>query len=606
MCGIAGLLRFDGDPVDRAPLQSMIDAAHHRGPDGEGLFCEHGVGLAHKRLAIIDLDARGRQPMAYAGRYRITYNGEIYNYLELRAELERSGHAFATATDTEVILAAYAQWGEACLPRFNGMWAFAIYDRSKRELFLARDRFGVKPLHTMREAGSFAFASEIKQLLALRRERRVNRARVLDYLVTTYENHTDETFFEGIECLPAGSCLLLAADGRVLAQRRFYELREQPQYAAMDLDAAVDAVGGLLDDAIRLRLRADVTVGTCLSGGLDSSLISAVSSALYRQHGATDFVGIHARSIEQATDESTFAREVAQQASIRLAVVTPSAADFAATVDEVVTTQEEPFGSPSMFMGWHVFREAKRLDCRVMLNGQGGDEAFLGYERYFPLELNARDPIGFVRRLWWQSRHSKLSLAEALQYHLYFRKSFVRVARLRANRYLKSRPIADEAFAGVMASADSYATPFALQKLEIERLQLPHLLRYEDRNSMRHSIETRLPFLDYRLMEAAVSLPLAHKLHRGWTKYVLRKLAERRRLPAAVAWRRVKLGFEAPSGTWFASHDAAMRSEIEHSPLLREFVDVPAVLADFGRLGLKAKWNWFNLAVWGRVLGATA
>jgi asparagine synthase (glutamine-hydrolysing) len=605
MCGIAGLLRFDGLPADGTLLERMIEVAHHRGPDDTGRMLLGPVGLAHKRLAIIDLNPRGRQPMVYAGRYWIVYNGEVYNYVELRAELERLGHAFCTTSDTEVILAAYAEWGHRCLSRFNGMWAFAIYDERQGELFLARDRFGVKPLTLAWRPDMLCFGSEIKQLLPVLPQRKANARRVLDYLVTGYENHTNETFFEGIETLPAGSWMRIARDGRVLDRQSFYMLTEQPEYARMDFDQAAEAVSALLRDAIRLRLRSDVRVGTCLSGGLDSSAISAIASELYTRSGGEEFLGVHAKSIERSTDESEFARQVAERAGIRLVTVEPRSDDFAATIDEVVYTQEEPFGSPSMFMGWHVFREAHRQGCRVMLNGQGCDEAFLGYERYYPLELDPTRPVDFIRRLRLQAGHSKLSALEALRYYLYFRHAFLRISRLKANRYVARPRMAQLAFDSVRESADSYARCFAMQKLEIESLQLPHLLRYEDRNSMRHSIETRLPFLDYRLMEAAVSIPLEHKLHAGWTKYVVRKVAEPH-LPAEVTWRKVKLGFEAPTGVWFRERMEQMRREIESSPLLGEFADMANVSRDFYRLGERHRWVLFNLAAWARVYGVTA
>lgn len=605
MCGIAGILRFDGHTADDALLDQMIEAAHHRGPDGGDRVVRGPVGLAHKRLAIIDLHPRGQQPMVYAGRYWIVYNGEVYNYRELRTELEQFGHVFLTSSDTEVILAAYAQWGQRCLERFNGMWAFAIYDEHKGEIFFARDRFGVKPLHFAWRPSMLCFGSEIKQLLPALPQRKANARRVLDYLVTGYENHTEESFFEGIVSLPAGSWMRVALDGRVLDHQTFYSLLERPEYTGMGLIEATEVVSELLRDAIRLRLRSDVQVGTCLSGGLDSSVISAIASRLYCQSGGEEFIGIHAKSIERSTDESEFAQQVAQRAGIRLVTVQPRSEDFAATVDEVVYTQEEPFGGPSMFMGWHVFREARRQGCRVMLNGQGCDEAFLGYERYYPLELDPTHPFDFVRRLRKQAGHSKLSTVEALRYFLYFRHAFLRISRLRANRYVAGRHMAGMAFDSVRASADSYTRSFMMQKLEIESLQLPHLLRYEDRNSMRHSIETRLPFLDYRLMEAGASLPLELKLRAGWTKYVIRKVAASH-LPKEVTWRKAKLGFEAPAGIW--SHELAelMRKEIESSPMLAEYADLVKVRRDWDRLGARHRWTLFNLATWSRVYGVSA
>lgn len=600
MCGIAGIVRFDGQSADGDLLSRMIEAAHHRGPDATDQILLGPVAMAHKRLAIIDLHPRGRQPMEYSNRYWIVYNGEIYNYLELRVELEQYGHIFRTNTDTEVILAAYHQWGHKCLSRFNGMWAFVIYDKQNGEVFLARDRFGVKPLTIAWRPGMLCFGSEIKQLLPAMPYRKANTRRVLDYLLTAYENHTNDTFFEGIESLPAGSWMRVALDGRVIDRQYFYRLQEKSDFARLGIEEATEVVSDLLQDSIRLRLRSDVSVGTCLSGGLDSSLISAIASGIYSKSGADEFIGIHAKSIERSTDESAFAKQVAKRAGIRLVTVEPSTNDFQSTIDEVVYTQEEPFGSPSMFMGWHVFREAQSQGCRVMLNGQGADEAFLGYERYYPLELNPKQPVDFVRRIRMQARNSKLSTQEALSYYMYFRHAFLRISRLKANRYVAKRHMANMAFDSVHESADSYTRCFAMQKLEIETLQLPHLLRYEDRNSMRHSIETRLPFLDYRVMEAAASLPLEHKLQSGWTKYVVRKVAEPY-LPDEITWRKVKLGFEAPTGVWFREHKNLMWNEINSSAFLKEYADLAQVQRDWDVLSARHRWSLFNLAAWARV-----
>ena len=605
MCGIAGILRFDGQAVDDQLLEKMNQAAHHRGPDDDGKIIIGSVGLAHKRLAIIDLNSRGRQPMVYRDSYWIVYNGEIYNYLELRSELELLGHSFRTASDTEVVLAAYTEWGEQCLKRFNGMWAFAIYNHLKGEVFFARDRFGIKPLYFARRSNALYFGSEIKQLLPAIPMRKANTRRVLDYLVTGYENHTDETFFEDVESMPAGTWMRVSLSGRMLERKAFYSLPERPEYSSLGLNEATEVIADLLHNSIQLRLRADVTIGTCLSGGLDSSAVSAIGSRIYKESGGRDFIGIHARSIERSTDESHFAAKVSKRSGIRLATVTPRSEDFARTIDEVVYTQEEPFGSPSMFMGWHVFREAQLQGCRVMLNGQGCDEAFLGYERYYPIELDPKSPVDFMRRLYTQAGNSKLSTAQALSYYFYFKHAFFRISRLRANRYIARRHLAEMAFDSVRESADSYTQCFAMQKLEIERLQLPHLLRYEDRNSMRHSVETRLPFLDYRLMEAAASLPLEHKINLGWTKYVMRKVADPH-LPKEVTWRKVKLGFEAPSGVWLRERQKQMLAEISTSPMLREYVDLKRVSKDWNKLGTRYRWTMFNLAVWARVYGVSA
>jgi asparagine synthase (glutamine-hydrolysing) len=600
MCGISGIITRDGSQVPEDRIRRITDLVAHRGPDDFGFHFADGLALGHRRLAIIDLNPRGRQPMEYGGRYRITYNGEVYNYLEIRRELEARGVRFRTTTDTEVIVAAYAEWGSACLQRFNGMWAFAIHDSVDRRLFLARDRFGVKPLYYLDGEREFAFGSELKQLVALQPRARANHWAVVESLLTYVDGHTDQTFFADVRQLPPSHCMVYDLATHRHSITRWYELRTDDRVARLPLPDAVAEFRQLLDDSVRLRLRSDVKVGTCLSGGLDSSATSALASGQYRAASGQRFTGIHAKSIESRTDESAWARRVADHADIDLAVVEPSTDDFIATVDEVVYTQEEPFGSPSMFMGWHVFREARARDCRVMLNGQGGDEVLLGYERYYAAILRTVSCTRFLREAWLQSRNSRLGFAELLQFYAYFTNADLRIRRLKGRSRLKAHIRDAHDFEYVRRSADSFRSVADLQKFEICTLQLPHLLRYEDRNSMRHSIETRLPFLDYRLVEAAVSLPWDYKVRGGWTKFVLRE-AVRDVLPDDVVWRRDKLGFEAPERVWLTAYAGRMKKEVAESRILDEIADKRRLLVDFDRLSLKERWAYFNLAAWERV-----
>ena len=603
MCGISGILRFDGSDINRSLIQRMNDLAAHRGPDGDGLFLAPGIALGHRRLAILDLNPRGRQPMAWGnGRYQIVFNGEVYNYLEIRRELEALGLHFATGTDTEVILAAYATWGESCLDRFNGMWAFAILDTQDRSVFLARDRFGVKPLYYTEFEGRFAFASEIKQLLPLLPAIRANQAMVLEWMLTSFEDHREETLFEGVRSMPGSHCMRINLRTGTRTMRRWYALRRDPAIAAWTETQAIERTRVLLEDAVRLRLRSDVQVGTCLSGGLDSSATSVIASGMYREQTGRRFMGIHARASEASIDESRWARMVADDADMDLAIVTPSTADFLGTLDDVVRTQEEPFGSASMFMGWHVFREARARNCPVMLNGQGGDEVLLGYERYFSAATRQLPLWRAVLAAWEESRHSRLSFWNALRYKFYFLSPSVRVKRLKARSFMRPemQERADVSF--VARSAQAFNDVFELQKMEIETVQLPHLLRYEDRNSMRHGIETRLPFLDYRLVEAGLSMPTHLKMRRGWTKYVLRK-AVADILPESIVWRRDKIGFEAPMQTWLSEARAQILADVSDSRILAQTCDREALIRDWDRLHPWRRWSYFNLATWERVFG---
>lgn len=372
MCGISGIINKTGVPVNGDRIRRITNIVAHRGPDDEGFYFGDSLALGHRRLAIIDLNVRGRQPMCFRDRYWITYNGEVYNYLEIRLELEKRGVTFRTTTDTEVILAAYAEWGAACLSRFNGMWAFAIYDSEEDIVFIARDRFGVKPLYYSEESDEFVFGSEIKQLLALQSRVRANQHVVIESLLTYFDGHTDETFFSGVKVLPQAHFLVYRIGTHSYTIHRYYDLHVCERIGALSLDDAIETFRNLFEHSIQLRLRSDVIVGTCLSGGLDSSATSAIAAQSYRSASGQHFSGIHAKSIERRSDESAFATMLAQHIGLDLRIVEPTIKDFTSTIDEVVYTQEEPFGSPSIFMGWHVFQEAKAKNCKVMLNGQGG------------------------------------------------------------------------------------------------------------------------------------------------------------------------------------------------------------------------------------------
>ena len=600
MCGICGIINKCGSAVSAPLICRMNDLAAHRGPDGSGTFHAPGLALGHRRLAILDLNPRGAQPMAWGSHLQIVFNGEIYNFLEIRAELERLGLRFRTGTDTEVILAAYDTWGAACLDRFNGMWAFAIYDARDHSLFLARDRFGVKPLYYTDQPDVFGFSSEIRQLLPLLPAVQANRRVLLEWIATSFENHRDETMFDGIRSLPAGHRMRIDLHSVEPRPERWYAIRDIPDARILSDREASERLRWLLDDAVRLRLRSDVRVGTCLSGGLDSSAVSTIAGRLYRESGAGRFLAVHARATEAAIDESHWARMIAEREDMELSIVTPSMSDFVSTLEDVVATQEEPFLTPSMFMGWHVFRDARARGCPVMLNGQGADEVLLGYERYFTA-ATLHDPWwSKIRSAFLESRRSRLSLWQAIQYKAYFGMPAVRRTRLRRRSFLRPEFVAETDFSWVDRAAEAFSDIGSMQRQEITCWQLPKLLRYEDRNSMRHSIETRLPFLDYRLVEFAVSLPVSQKIRVGWTKYVLRT-ATQNLLPHEVVWRRDKVGFESPTSTWMRSHLPSVRTAIGDSPILRTVCDVDALLQRLPDLDPVRQWQFFNLACWERI-----
>lgn len=588
-----------------ARLDTMLQAVLHRGPDGGDAQSFGKVGLGHRRLAILDLTDEGKQPMrSHSGRCVITYNGEVYNYVELRDELVSLGHRFTSGSDTEVILAAYEAWGPSCVEKFNGMWSFAILDEARNLLFCSRDRFGVKPFYYRENEREFVFGSEIRQLLdglPVRANERV----VLDFLVTSFSDHGDETFYEGIRKLPAGCNLIYDLKTDKYEIERFYSIPKRPEWTAMDAHTASAQYTQLLDDAVKLRLRSDVPVGTCLSGGLDSSSVAALASARHAAHSGEKFVGITAVSESIRSDESAFAKAVVERSNLEWVPLKPTYDDFVATLPDVVRAQEEPYAGPSINMQWFVMREARRHGLTVLLDGQGGDETLLGYEKYYAAHVatqwRTRGVLSAARAILSARRNnSKLGFVNTAKFLVGGLSAKARFALYRRrHRYVRVMPPLP---VHLSRYAKACLDEFELQKLEMSSTNLPILLRYEDKNSMAHSIETRLPFLDYRAVEAALSITAEHKIHGGWSKWVLRK-GMSDRLPQEVAWRKNKFGFEAPEDLWLPRHAGIMLDTIRKSPLLGKLCDLDQLAGAFATMDLRSRWRLYSVALWERTFG---
>jgi len=530
--------------------------------------------------------------MHYLEKYVITYNGEVYNYLEIKEELKKDGYLFSSNSDTEVILASYDKWGEECVNKFNGMWAFAIYDKEKEIIFCSRDRFGVKPFYYTEIDDKFIFASEIKQLLEFYEDKFVNKKILMDYLIIGYEDHTNETFFQNIFKLQPSHNLVYDLKLNSYKIKRYYDIL--PVKMNLDENSSIDEYRSKLVNSIKLRLRSDVKIGTCLSGGLDSSSIAAIASDIYKSQNNDKFVAIHAKSSEKSSDESFFAQEVSKANNLDLNIIEPSKEDFINSIDDVIYTQEEPFGGPSIFMQYFVMKKAKEIGCTVLLDGQGGDETLLGYERYYPAYLMSLSFFEFLKGFISVSRNSKLTIMQLITYYVYFTRARIRIKRLKnKNSFVKKEYLELTSFDILEKNAKNYLNIFALQHEEIFYTQMPHLLRYEDKNSMKHSIETRLPFIDYRLVETALAINNKYKIKDGWTKYLLRKSIDKI-LPKSVVWRKNKFGFEAPSKSWLNSIEKEMIDAIENSKMLNIILDS----FDYKKLNDIQKWKLFNIAKW--------
>lgn len=599
MCGICGIIDKQRQPIPEPDIRTMTDLVRHRGPDAGGLYQDENLALGHRRLSILDLSDSGRQPM-HRDHLVIVFNGEIYNYLELRAELAQLGCHFHTGTDTEIILCAYERWGPTCVQRFNGMWAFAIHDRRRQLLFCSRDRFGVKPFYYLETDQRFYFASEIKQLLHFMPTRRAHPGKLIDYLALAMEEYDTETFFVNIHKLAGGHNLIFDLNDHRRTVTPFYQLTVKPELAKLDLPQAVELYRSELDRSVRLRLRSDVRVGTCLSGGLDSSSVAATAALHYRQASGQKFCAITAQSLDPRTDETGYARQVATGSDLEWHVISPSNEDFLSVLDQIVLLQEEPFGSPSIIMQYYVMKKARALNCPVLLDGQGGDETLLGYLKYYPAYLLSQKRHEVIRAFLHSSQNSKLSNLKLLLFLIYFPN-----ARLRLHPWVNyNRIFKKEAFAlvnreFVRSVAHSYLDIVRLQKLEILHTQLPHLLKYEDRNSMHHSIEARLPFVDYQLVETSLSLPNAFKIREGWTKYILRR-AMQERLSPGIAWRKNKIGFEAPMRYWM-QNPQTFKEELAGSRILPALIK-PSWLSRLTEIkDLVFLWKLINIAKWERL-----
>jgi len=594
MCGISGIVDKTSSGVGRDAVKRINDLIAHRGPDGEGFYFGDHFALGHRRLAILDLSPDGHQPMEYKQKYVLTFSGEIFNYLEIREQLILDGYRFSSDTDTEVILCAYHKWGTACVERFNGMWAFCLYDREKNILFCSRDRFGIKPFYYSDTLQRFVFGSEIKQVLCGKGGSAVaNMRAVRDFLIEGFSDHTHETFFDGVYALAAGHNLVYSLRSHRVEDSRYYTLAARDDVPALDEWAASERFLAELHRSVAYRMRSDVKVGACLSGGLDSSAIAALSSAVRRATSSTRFQAIHAKGGVGRLDESGFARDVAAKCDIDLFVIEPSAADFIEAIDDVVYCQEEPFATPSVFMQYFVFQKAKQIGCKVVLDGQGSDEILLGYERYYSAYLRSLPWHAAIRAFFSITGHSRLSPREVLGYVLYFSVSRIRTARLK-RKFAYVRPEYLLRFPNIATWNAAGRSLRALQRVEIERFQLPHLLRYADRNSMRHSIEARLPFLDHQLVESAFGVDNRFKIRNGWTKHILR-VALAGLVPDTILWRKVKLGFEAPDAAWLEAAGAEMRAAIGRSAIVKHMCkDKP----EFDKLDRGTFWRLYSIAKW--------
>jgi asparagine synthase (glutamine-hydrolysing) len=572
MCGIAGIWQLDGQRVERATIERFIGALAHRGPDGKGVLSEGegSLALAHRRLAILDLSAAGDQPMvSLNGRYAITYNGEIYNFIELRAELERHGFQFQSDSDTEVILAAFERWGPECLLRFNGMWSFAIWDRQRQSLFLARDRFGVKPLYVVAGARRFAFASELKAFLRLDGFDPIANIQALKARLAG--NFNDHVLLRGVECLPSGHCFEVTAKN--IRRWRWWNTLDHLVTVPRDLAKQAEEFRELLFDACRVRVRSDVPLATSLSGGLDSSSVLCSLATVQKRGGADRLPPEWRRAFiagfpGTSQDETRYATLAAEHAGAIPVVRQFSAEALREHLDAYLYSFEE-IGGLFGVAPWALYREMRREGVVVSLEGHGGDELLAGYGLHILLALvrsrgflaaphRTLDLIDTLQNMYGAEEPerpgSKLALAaltipavRALARQLWPRQRMLAEA---VRRHSFDPNTATDETNRLEEQAINALGPLtgALYR-SFHRESLPRILRNFDVCSMAHGVEARMPLLDWRVVCYSFSVPDESKAACGYAKRLLRE-AMRGVLPEEVRLRREKLGYNAPVAPW--------------------------------------------------------
>jgi asparagine synthase (glutamine-hydrolysing) len=627
MCGIAGVWSFGSTDVTIQAFRHFNDSLTHRGPDGAGVqhFPSERLHLGHRRLAIIDLSEMGHQPMVYRDRYWLTFNGEIYNFVELREELRALGHEFRSDSDSEVILAAFAQWGEACQHRFNGMWAFAIWDSRKRELFLSRDRFGVKPLHYCLRNGRFIFASELKAFLTLPDwDGSLDESLLVETLHNINGNESSEVaLLPGVRRLLGGHSLLLTPDG-TLTQRRWWNTLDYVAPSPWDFADQTRMFREAFFEACRLRLRSDVPVGTSLSGGLDSSAVAGTMAQIMGRgqgdHAPKDWQQAFVACFPGTNlDEERYARIVIDSFGLVPHYYTIDGAEAVRHLEEVVFAYESIYWVP-LVGPWSIYREMRRAGVIVSLDGHGADELIGGYHFFIERELEALLTLKFrlgryrdlkqtllgltggsavdlntgligdlrilARRLLGRGR-----LAPLLQIALAVLRRMEQRNRVAGNSPPTSLPplgplmVPFEGPRRLYTEADDHRydgmTPLgSALHLWFHHSVLPTLLRNYDRASMAHGVEVRMPFMDWRLVALAFGLPDESKIGHGYTKRVLRE-AMKGVLPDSIRLRTNKIGFTSPLDQW-------MRGA------LREWVMDIVASRDFQQSSL---WNGANVRV---------
>lgn len=586
MCGIAGIWTDSQSKESSSFLiKRMTDSLSHRGPDGEGFWHNKygNVHFGHRRLSIIDLSENAKQPMHFENRFTITFNGEIYNYIELRETLVSHGIKFKTSSDTEVVLASYSLWKEKCLDHFDGMFAFAIYDNVTHELFCARDRYGEKPFYYAIHDGNLVFASEIKALWEYGIPKNPNDKLFFNYLeFDLVENPHDqrETFYSNIYKLKSAHYFIYSG-GLTITQKKYYSISIE-QTCDDDISTASNRLYELLSLSTKRRLRSDVPIGSSLSGGLDSSSIVALISAhSHRNHT------VSARFKNFNKDEGKYIDIVSKEFNTIHHNVFIDENSLLEDLDKLIYHQEEPFQTGSIYAQYCVYKEARANNLTVMLDGQGADEYLCGYDKDFSIFLfelsKQKNEIELWKDQLYKNHNIKLELSSLEMLKYQFPTLVRRLSQLKFSLLAKSQTgLTNDFFqANKNLPFQQFGSLKETLKYEMDNQGLEKLLRFADRNSMAHSVEVRLPFLYHELIDYIFSLKSSLFLEQGWSKAILRQ-AMKQKLPNEICFRKDKIGFEAPHDKWTANNQLNEMFQDAHLDLVNKKI----ITADY-----KNRWK---------------
>ena len=634
MCGITGIVKISPNhiPFNGGVITNMTNSLKHRGPNDKGAVCFSGseislfdhkapnfkdrkfeMSFGHRRLSILDLSSDGKQPMAdQTESVWLTFNGEIYNFIELRTELKSKGYIFKTSTDTEVIIYSYLEWGLGCFSRFNGMWALAIYDKRTGDVVLSRDRTGKKPLYYSKFKGNLIFTSEIKAFKHIPEfQLRPNKRKVINYAAKHYRyvDNDTESFFDGIYQVPKSSYMVVNKDGSIHTDK-YWELSTKITNADISDEEAVHQFKELFIDAVRLRLRSDVPLAMNLSGGLDSTSITCT---------AAKELGVNVRTFSGVTgggrfDESEYIDAVVEDVGAEHTYFYPETSDLVPTISRMLAYHDEPICTVTWYSLFQISEKISQAGIPVVLTGHGGDELLGGYwdhyhQNLFDLKNNGNEDEYLNEKNAWLNNHSRdpheiNEFADLISTR--YRDKKKEIAHF--SKYLDAIDKDALEYICHQSPTGSYKDGVLQRRLHLELLHetVPASLRAEDRNTMAFSVESRIPFLDYRLIEFAFSLPNKFKVRNGLGKWLLRE-SMKGILPEKVRTRKDKAGFVAPAADWFKTKNRNNVLELLSSEPFKSLKLFNANIWKYVNEHMEGRkdhhmilWNWINLAIWAK------